>query len=164
MPIRRAETSDLPAVLALFRTCVACMEREGISQWDEVYPNADTVRADTERRELFVLESEGGLIGVITLNERQEPEYQTVRWQLDGKTLVVHRLAVAPAFQGRRVAGLLMAFAHGYARTRGYATVRLDAFSGNPAALALYQGLGYRRAGTVQFRKGEFHCFEISVR
>lgn len=164
MSIRPAKSIDLPAIMFLVRYCIAHLEMRGIDQWDEKYPDADTVAGDIERREMFVLESERGLAGVITLNEHQEPEYQTVSWQFDGKALVVHRLAVAPDLQGRRLAGILMAFAHGFARSRGYATVRLDAFSGNPAALALYQGLGYCQAGTVRFRKGDFHCFEKDVR
>lgn len=38
--------------------------------------------------------------------------------------------------------------------------IRLDAFTGNPRALKLYDGLGYRRSGYVTFRKGLFVCFE----
>jgi ribosomal protein S18 acetylase RimI-like enzyme len=39
-------------------------------------------------------------------------------------------------------------------------TVRLDAFSHNPAALKLYRRLNYCEVGFVDFRKGRFILFE----
>jgi ribosomal protein S18 acetylase RimI-like enzyme len=57
-----------------------------------------------------------------------------------------------------------MSFAEETAVTRGYDCIRLDAFTRNPAALALYESRGYRRAGTVHFRKGAFYCYEKAMR
>jgi ribosomal protein S18 acetylase RimI-like enzyme len=70
---------------------------------------------------------------------------------------------VDPARQGRGLAGALMTFAEREAAMRGCAVVRLDAFTRNPAATLLYERRGYRRAGTVRFRKGLFSCFEKRV-
>ena len=53
-----------------------------------------------------------------------------------------------------------MDFAEEDAATKGYHTIRLDAFTQNPAAVALYERCGYRNAGTVRFRKGIFFCYE----
>jgi ribosomal protein S18 acetylase RimI-like enzyme len=61
------------------------------------------------------------------------------------------------------VAKLLMAFAEAQARERGYAVLRLDAFTGNLRAMGLYERLGYRKAGEVIFRKGRFFCYEKTV-
>jgi RimJ/RimL family protein N-acetyltransferase len=56
-----------------------------------------------------------------------------------------------------------MKFAESVAEKEGFDTIRLDAFSENPGAVALYERLGYRRAGTVNFRKGAFFCLEKQV-
>ena len=163
MEIRLAQRKDLNGIMALIRSCVRQMESEGILQWDELYPDEATFRRDIERHELFVLDDGGRISGVVALNEHEEPEYRTVGWNWSGSALVVHRLAVEPSSWGRGHARALMRFAHGVARERQYATIRLDAFSGNPRAVALYERLGYRRAGSVRFRKGEFICFELPV-
>ena len=39
-------------------------------------------------------------------------------------------------------------------------SIRLDSFLHNPAAMALYSRLGYRRTGTARMRKGPFAGFE----
>ena len=39
-------------------------------------------------------------------------------------------------------------------------SIRLDSFTQNPGALALYEKLGYRRTGIATMRKGLFIGFE----
>jgi ribosomal protein S18 acetylase RimI-like enzyme len=161
--IRPARLNDLPNLMALLCSCVRQMLSEGIDQWDKIYPDEATCAGDIERRELFLLERDSRISGIITLNEFQDPAYREVPWHYSSKALVIHRLAVDPACQGQGIAGELMQFAREYARQQRYATIRLDAFAGNPRALALYERLGYRLAGSVLFRKGVFYCFEIQV-
>ena len=73
---------------------------------------------------------------------------------------VEHSLYVDPAAQGRGLAKLLMAHAESLARAQGFRSIHLDCFAANPAALALYERLGYRRTGTATMRKAPFLCFE----
>ena len=54
----------------------------------------------------------------------------------------------------------MLAHAETLARVQGFRSIHLDCFSANPAALALYERLGYRRTGTATMRKGPFVCFE----
>lgn len=163
MKIRFADQQDLKEIMELIRSCVSHMESHDIHQWDEIYPDEATFRRDIERYELFLLEYGGRITGIMTLNEHEEPEYQSVKWKYSGKTLVVHRLAIDPSCQCKGHARTLMRFALEFAKERQYAAIRLDAFFGNPGAVALYERLGYRKAGIVRFRKGEFYCFEIKV-
>lgn len=55
-----------------------------------------------------------------------------------------------------------MEFAQDFAREQGFASIRLDANTGNNGALALYECLGYDRVGQVYFprRNAPFDCFE----
>lgn len=140
------------------------MESQGIHQWDEIYPDRATLLADVEKQHMQVIEINGQIAGMISVNDEQSPEYQTVQWQHLGRALVVHRLTVAPAHQRQRLATRLMEFAEATAESQGYDTIRLDAFTRNPGATGLYENLGYEKAGTVRFRKGLFFCFEKPVR
>ena len=44
----------------------------------------------------------------------------------------------------------------GHARDHGYACIRLDAYTGNPRAMALYERRGYRQIGQARFPR-RFH-------
>jgi ribosomal protein S18 acetylase RimI-like enzyme len=162
--MRPATCEDVDNVLALVRDCVDHMRRHGIEQWDDVYPDRATIEADARRCEAFIATHETGLVGYVALGASQDPEYADVPWKFTiGPTVVIHRLMVDPAYQGRGFAKVLMRFAEKHALTSGYRTVRLDAFVGNPRALGLYERLGYREAGTIRHRTGEFRCFESEL-
>ena len=163
MKIRNAETKDLGKIMSLISSCIEDMEGRGIHQWDEIYPDEKTIINDMEKKQLYLLEEGNQICGIIALNEFQEPQYKTVDWKFSGKSLVVHRLAIEPAYQRSGCAKMLMDFAYKFAIEEDYENIRLDAFIKNPAAVGLYEKLGYRNAGTVTFRKGDFFCYEIDV-
>jgi len=96
----------------------------------------------------------------------QPEEYRPLRWRwTGGRVLVIHRLCVHPEWQRQGIARHLMDFAENYASDHGFACIRLDAYTGNPRALALYERRGYERAGQTFFprRRLPFDCFERIV-
>jgi ribosomal protein S18 acetylase RimI-like enzyme len=160
--VQRATPGDAEGIMHLLVACRQDMLARGIRQWVEQYPTAAVVEeamADT-----FVIRLEGRIAATAALNERAGSAYERVRWltPLRQPALIVHRLAVHPDFQRRGLARRLMRFAEEYAARRGLASIRLDAFSGNPSALALYDRVGYTRVGQVFFphRDLPFICFE----
>ncbi len=56
----------------------------------------------------------------------------------------VKRMYVVPAARGRGVSKLLLAGLEDAARSRGWATLRLETGPRQPEAIALYEGAGYR--------------------
>lgn len=159
--VRLAVYDDLGSVLGLTRRCAEALRANGIDQWDQVYPDLATIERDIEDGTLHVAESDGKVVGCVTLNEAQDPTYATVSWELvESRVGVVHRLMIDPALQGKGLARNLMSYVETLAGSQGLRTIRLDAYTQNLTALALYDKLGYRRAGIVQLRKGPFWCFE----
>ncbi|MFA6544852.1 MAG: GNAT family N-acetyltransferase [Limisphaerales bacterium] len=158
-------TADLPDLLALKDACIARMRADGIEQWDEVYPDAAVLARDLAAGTLHVWRTGDPDVGCpnacVTLDTTHDPLWQGMDWSVAGEpAAAVHRLMVHPAAQGRGLAKLLMAHAESLARAQGFRSIHLDCFTANPAALALYERLGYRRTGTATMRKGPFVCFE----
>ena len=123
------------------------------------------MRADIADRRLYLLTDFAVCCAVVTIDTSKEAQYETVAWTTDEPALIVHRLCVAPSAQGKGFGQQLMSFVEDYARQHDHASLRLDAYSGNPRALALYQRRGYREAGQVFFPRQvlPFKCFELSL-
>jgi ribosomal protein S18 acetylase RimI-like enzyme len=138
------------------------MRREGVDQWDEIYPNMDIVAEDARNRSLYVTDSEGICLATVCLDWNQPPEYSPVNWSSAGQVMVIHRLCVDPAYQGQGIAGRLMDFAEWEARRRGSRWIRLDAYSANHQVVRMYERRGYRIMGEIRFPRRElpFYCFE----
>lgn len=160
LTMRLATQADMPAVFAVYQTAIDDMNARGIPQWDERYPTPEILTADLARGELYVAVADGGVLAAVVLNEECDPAYETAAWQGGEPYVIVHRLCVSPAAQGKGVGRGLMAAAETWARARGYADIRLDAFSQNPHALRMYAGLGYEKRGEAIWRKGLFYLLE----
>ena len=163
MQLRYATLADVPAVLDLIHRIVPAMLAGGNRQWDESYPNARVFEYDVARRQLWIAEVEGQIAGVAAITSEKEPEYAHVGWNFDEPALVIHRLAVEPAFRGQGIALALMAQAETIARQRGIAVLRTDTSADNVAAQRLFPRLGYSFSGeiSIRFRPGvRVLCFE----
>lgn len=151
--IRTVRPEELDQVWALVQAAVARMNAGGSFQWGEDYPAREDFAAPLSAGELYAAcDEEGGLLGVVVLNTREEPEYGALEgWRVPGPALVVHKMAVDPAAQGKGVARALFSFAVGLARQRGLRSLRGDTYAENKTMQHLFEQFGFRRVGHVHF-------------
>ena len=117
MHVRQGTLDDIEAVMALVRHVVPLMRASGNLQWDNDYPNPAVFELDVELAQLWVAEIEGGIAGVAAITTDQEAAYANVGWDVSELAVVVHRLAVDPAFQGKGIAAALMQQAEAVAKS-----------------------------------------------
>ncbi len=150
--------------MALLQRVVPPMRADGNLQWDDHYPNEQVFVRDIELAELWVAEpAEGVVAGVAAITTDQSPEYTQVGWDIHEVAIVVHRLAVDPAYRGAGIASALMQQAEAVGRERRISVVRVDTNTENPATQRLFPKLGYTLAGEISldFRPGlRFLCYE----
>ncbi len=160
MTIRPALHNDLPRLREVLADTIKDLRRRYIDQWDDQYPDGSVLVRDVDSRSLFVLTAHSKIWAFVTMDVICAREWADVPWKVTGRCLAVHRLAVSPHMHRSGFATRLMDFVEEHAKTHSYDAIRLDAFSGNPAALKFYENRGYQKAGIVRFRKGDFICFE----
>jgi ribosomal protein S18 acetylase RimI-like enzyme len=163
MRIRRADHDDLPALMALMRRVIPLMLAAGNLQWDQTYPNEVVFQRDIEREQLWVADAGTSLAGIAAITTDQESDYAQVGWDINEPAIVVHRLAVDPAFRGVGVAATLMQRAEEIAAERGITVLRVDTNTQNQATQRLFPKLGYQLAGEIslKMRPGlRFFCYE----
>ncbi|MDD9267295.1 GNAT family N-acetyltransferase [Paenibacillus sp. GCM10023248] len=164
MEIVQLGVKDGSDLLALYRKVTAELNRQGIRQWDWLYPNRFVISGDLKRGNAFGVREGSRIIGAVVVDSRQSARYEGLSWTEEAADQIrcLHRLAVAPDRQGQGVGGNLLRFAEEQARLSGGASIRLDVFSGNPGAAQLYVKAGYRQVGSIRFplRKEPYACFE----
>ncbi|MCI2106628.1 MAG: GNAT family N-acetyltransferase [Intestinimonas sp.] len=159
--VRKATLADLPEVVSLFKKAIHRMSDNGIYQWDDIYPDEKILKRDIAGDTLYLYTLDGQPASVFVLNQICDSEYSDGSWKYPlSSYAVVHRLCVNPAFQHMGIGTRTMLQVEILAKSMGIESIRLDAFSLNPAALRLYDKLGYAKTGAVTFRKGLFYLFE----
>ncbi|MBR2718965.1 MAG: GNAT family N-acetyltransferase [Clostridia bacterium] len=166
MMIRKALAADFAAACELYKTVCDDMQSRGIDQWRwEEYPNADFVREDIEKGQLYVLPGENGLEAVLCINTQQDKEYDEKNWLFGVKPGSFHRLGIHPAAQGKGLGKAILADVEEVLRTQGCDCLRIDTYSPNLNAQKLYERYGMRKVGEVTFfhRELPFICYEKPI-
>jgi ribosomal protein S18 acetylase RimI-like enzyme len=163
MRIRLATEDDLPALMELLGRVVPLMRAAGNLQWDDTYPNEAVFQRDIDLGQLWVAQVDSRIAGVAAVTMDQEHDYVQAGWDINESAIVVHRLAVDPAFRGLGAAGALMLKAEEIAVQRAITVLRVDTNTQNKATQRLFPKLGYQLAGEISlaFRPGlRFLCYE----
>ena len=162
--IELAEINDINDIMKMIHDCANDLIGKNIFQWNEKYPSRDIFLSDIEKKNLFILKKNSGIIGCIALSHEKDIEYTDVKWLTkDDKNLYLHRLAVDPKFQKKGIGKLLMDFAEDYARNNKFISVRLDTFSKNERNNRFYKSRKYTKLDDVYFPNQSefpFHCYE----
>jgi len=162
--IELAEINDINDIMKMIHKCANDLISKNIFQWNEKYPSRDIFLSDIEKKNLFILKNNSGIIGCIALSHEKDIEYTDVKWLTkDDKNLYLHRLAVDPKFQKKGIGKLLMDFAEDYARNNKFISVRLDTFSKNERNNRFYKSRKYTKLDDVYFPNQSefpFHCYE----
>jgi len=162
--IELAEINDINDIMKMIHDCANDLISKNIFQWNEKYPSRDIFLSDIEKKNLFILKNNSGIIGCIALSREKDIEYTDVKWLTkDDKNLYLHRLAVDPKFQKKGIGKLLMDFAEDYARNNKFISVRLDTFSKNERNNRFYKSRKYTKLDDVYFPNQSefpFHCYE----
>ncbi len=151
-----AGAGDADKVLALYQSVIG---RE-FCTWNEFYPGAEEIRADYESGNLFVLRDGAEIIGAISIvpeNELEELEFWSIK---DGKAGEIARVAVAPEYQGRGLALLIVRETEKILKHRGCGAVHLLAAKINIPACYTYQKAGYDLMGECDMYEHWFCAYE----
>ena len=163
--IRYAKYSDLNSIMKIVRLCANHMISNNIFQWNNLYPNKETILRDIEHKEMLVYETKNEIIGCIVVSEKKDQEYQSVRWLKNNDSCIyIHRLAVNPAHQNLGIGNKLMEYAENYARKKQLNSVRLDTFSKNLKNQKFYEKRGYIKLEGIYFplqSESPFYCYEL---
>ena len=137
-----------------------------------IYPIRDTAEKAIAEGSLFVCREGGDLAGSVVLNHVPEAAYAKTVWPTRAEydeIVVVRTLAVHPRCFKKGVALRLLKFAENYAVGHEQKAIRLDVFTGNTPAIALYEKFGFRYVDTVDLELGipelqYFRLYELPCR
>ena len=79
--IRPANIDDLDLLMEITQRCIENLDKNGIYQWDKLYPSRKDFHEDIVEQTLYVItSSEGNIPGCICINEVEYPGYEKAEW------------------------------------------------------------------------------------
>ncbi|MGN0367892.1 MAG: GNAT family N-acetyltransferase [Wujia sp.] len=154
-----ATFSDREAIQALYQTMLY-----GPADWDENYPNMDTIDFDLKRDALFAMKDETGeILAVISIDEDEEVDALTC-WNEDlAPWAELARLCVRKDLHNQGIAKEMMHYVFDVLRAQGKKSVHILVKTGHVVALCAYRTLGFQTVGTCHLFDKDFVCMEIKL-
>ena len=164
--IELAKITESTEIMDLFTKCRKYLDKKGIFQWTEEYPDREFIEYNINDNCLYIMKNEGEIIGALVLNEFQSEEWNVIKWKYDsGKQVVIHAFAIDPKCQNKGYGKKLFTYCENVAKENDYSNIRIDVFSENPHALYFWEMNGFVKAGETFFDckpKGheKYFCYE----
>ena len=108
MEIRLAFPNEVDTISQVIEDAKKCLAEAGSTQWQNDYPNADTIIEDIISGQAYVALDEGELLAYAAVTKSPEKAYEAIYdgcWEgREPEYLVFHRIAVSRDVQGQGVA------------------------------------------------------------
>ncbi|PJJ66857.1 GNAT family N-acetyltransferase [Chryseobacterium geocarposphaerae] len=160
--LRKAEIEDRDIIWSILQQAIERRRQDGSTQWQQGYPNLDTVESDIEKGFGYVLTVDGEIAVYSALILNDEPAYSTIEgaWLSNGEFVVVHRVAVDEKFAGEGMVKKLFDHIEEFTKSNGIQSVKVDTNFDNIAMLKILEGKGYSYCGEVCLAGGMRKAFE----
>lgn len=160
--LRIATNQDKEEIWNILRGAIDRRKTDGSQQWQDGYPNLQTVENDIENKVGYVLVTNEGVIGYAALIFNDEPAYENIdgEWLTKGDFLVVHRVAVSEKVIGKGMAKKLFLLLEKIAKNNDVYSIKVDTNYDNLAMLSILEKLQYKYCGEVHFRGSARKAFE----
>lgn len=154
MIFRTTQDKDCAQVIALYQQAQAYFKETGIDQWQNGYPNAETLAEDMAGGESYVLvdEETGEVLGTCFVSFRKEPDYDVIYeggWQKYEPYGVVHRVAVTSKRKGQGLAGQMIEHVVSMCRAIGIGSIRMDTHEDNHSMQRMFAKNGFEYRGII---------------
>lgn len=164
MEYRIGKLSDLDEICSVIREVIEEMEKNGIHQWDEIYPARCDFEEDIKKENLYLAWDSDNIVSIYVISRECDEEYKYADWKYPEETsYVLHRFCVSPRYQNKGAGKEILLHIEEQLKEMGCESIRLDVFTLNPFAQKLYQKCGYTKTGYEDWRMGRFDLMEKKI-
>ncbi len=154
MKIQHANSTHIPAIMAIVKDAQAYLASLNIDQWQDGYPDVSLFENDIANQECYVITNdENTVMGTVMFTIRPEPTYTN----MDGSWIipkeepygVIHRLAVSNNFRSSGLAKFTFDHFENQLMAQGISNLKIDTHPDNLGMQKLIKNRGYVYCGVI---------------
>lgn len=149
MKLRLTTLADVDAVMTIINQAKEYLKSQGIDQWQDGYPNEESIINDINNHEAYVLEKDNEILATAMISEAKEPTYDYIegKWLQDNPYLVVHRIAIRDDQKGQGLAKFVLDEAIKLYPNND--SIRMDTHDDNQSMQRFLVKYGFSYCGTI---------------
>ena len=160
MEFTKAKRKDLPPVMKIIGEAQAFLANHKIDQWQNGYPNKDTILEDLINNESYIVTTnDSTLIATAMFSTKKEPTYKSIegKWvtKVNAKYGVIHRMAITNKSRNKGVARFIFEQCEQQLLQQNIYSMRIDTHQDNLAMQGLLIKLKYFYCGVIYLDNGD---------
>lgn len=164
MKFRKAVKSDINSIMNIIQGAQSYFKAQGINQWQNNYPNYETISSDIENGYGYVLLKNNMIIGTVAIVFDGEETYNSIyngSWLSNGEYTTIHRIAVDTSHKGLGIASTILKNIEEMSLRRGIRSIRVDTHEKNISMLKFLEKNGFQHCGIIYLKdKSQRIAFE----
>lgn len=159
MIIRETRTQEIKQIMTIIRMAQQSLHSSNIDQWQDGYPNEEVIMEDIRKKQSYVVEKDGTLIGTAAISLEKEHTYDKItngKWMTGDEMVyvVIHRIATHEECKRQGIAGRLLNYAEKVGKEQGAGSIRIDTHPDNLIMQSWLEKNGFSYCGWIYLQSG----------
>lgn len=167
--LRKSNKNDVEKIIEIIDEAKIYLKENNIPQWQDGYPNEDTILEDIEKNQSFVYEADNEILGTAAIIIGKDKDYDKIykgNWlTCDEPYIVVHRICVKKESKGKAIATKIFDEVLNMAKEKNIKSIRVDTHRLNKSMQNSLLKNNFKKCGLVYLSgKDERFAFEKIVK
>ena len=158
MVFRKTIIEDIFSVLEIICQAQKYLKQKNINQWQNGYPNEQSLLEDIQKEYSYVMEKDGVVIGTMAIVFDGEPTYENIyegNWKTEGVSYVtLHRVAVHNDWKGQGIAKAMIEEVIELCKKYKIESIRIDTHRENLSMQNMMKKNGFDYCGIIYLEDG----------
>jgi len=167
MEFRRAVETDANSIMMIIMQAQAYFKEKSINQWQNNYPNFETVKKDITNKNGYVLLKDNTIIGTVAVTFDGEKTYESIydgKWISNHEYATIHRIAVDNNYKGLGLSSVIIKNIEEICLNTGVHSIKVDTHIENVSMQKMLQKTGFQYCGIIYLEdKSKRMAFEKTL-
>lgn len=157
MEFRQGKIKDIPEIINIINEGKEALKLMGIDQWQDGYPNEETIRQDIENNEAYILEENGEVLAYGMLSFALEKTYEKIyegEWLSNKEYATIHRTVVKSTGKGRGLSHILLGNMEKICLEKNCHSIKVDTHRDNKIMQNTLLKNSYKYCGIIYLEDG----------
>lgn len=157
MNFRKTTIEDINNIMNIINEAKEYFKKNRINQWQDGYPNSDTIYTDIKNNSSYVLESENKILATAMVSFKEDKTYKNIyngQWLNNGDYAVIHRIAVSEKVKGNGIASAIIKEVEGLCKENGVTSIKIDTHKENISMQKLLEKNAFKYCGIIYLEDG----------
>lgn len=152
MEFRKAVETDINDIMNIIKQAQAYFKEQGVNQWQDNYPNVETIRNDIINKNSYVLIKYNNIVATVSVSFDKEKTYNSIydgEWISNNEYAVIHRMAVDNNYKGLGLSSQIIKDIEQLCLNKGVHSIKVDTHEENLCMQKLLKKNKFQYCGII---------------